>query len=478
MSSNYLVSSSVIASAVPAKYSFASTHTKNGTEGDAINIGSLCQESVIISVTDDGAAATSSVSKSFVSKGGVASLRESFDTYVDKIFTRFQLFDSEGTIVADNEGSAKEQAAYAEWTEGTLLVDAGTYTVVATPNTEYTGELALTVEAGEQQGTTLHVTSSLTGNNQAEYYNFSLTGTNLKFDMDADDNVHVVLYDQNGKKVADSNGNSYQQSNYEALVSGIGLSAESGDYTIEVSYVDRANIEEEIDYNFRLYSGNTYAAIYDYNVKANAYDGSAAGSVEATDDALLFGVTDYNKINASPENAVNIGWMKENESMLAVFSMLTNADNTNYYEFTFQEGDRMKFDFDDSTTKDESLFHVQLLDISGTRVLADNEGTAAQKAAYEEMTSASGLKADPGKYIIKINYAEGVTKKEDAPYKFGLYSGTIFSVQYKTTATAQTYQNAMLSGNLTDKNDGVTLASIISGGSGDAVWSALRKLYL
>ncbi|MDD3029450.1 MAG: hypothetical protein PHS57_04115 [Alphaproteobacteria bacterium] len=478
MSSNTLVSSSVSAAAVPATYSFSTTHTKNETADEAISIGSLYQDSVIISVSDQGAAATASLSKSFVSQGGCVDLEESFESYVGQLYTRFQLFDSQGIVIADNEGSAEEQAAYSEWKAGTLLLDVGTYTIVATPNTEYTGDLSLTVDAIEQQGTTLQVSSSLTGNNQAGYYNFSFSGTNMKLDLAADEKVRVVLYDSDGKVVADSDGNSYQKSKYAELVSGVGLEAESGDYMVAVSYSDNANIENEVDYTFKLYSGNTYSVIYKYDVESNPYDGSAAGSVEATDDALLYGTTDYNKIDATAASAINIGWMKANESMLDVYSMLTNADHTDYYSFTFQEGDHLKFDFDDGTTRDESLFRVQLFDSSGILVIADSEGTEAQRAAYEELISASGLEADPGKFVIKISYADGVTKREDAVYEFGLYSGTIFSVQYKTTATAQTYANALLNGNLTSDSTGLMLASILAGGDdGGTLWDALKSMY-
>ncbi len=450
MSSNILVSSSVSASAVAAAYSLTTSHPKKETMDEAINIGNLDEQSVIVSVTDDGAEATSAVSTSFISKGGIISLSEAIDSFVDIVFTRFQLTNSSGTVVADSEGDENQVAAYNSWLEGTLVVEAGTYTVTITPNTEFTGDIALTVNASEQQGTSLQVDSTLTGNDTSEYYDFSLSGTNIKLDFDGKSNaesMRVILYDSTGKIVADSDGNSYQRTQYAALTSGTGLAASSGDYTIEVTYVDGVDITQDFDYTFKLYSGNSYAAIYKSTVSAQPYDGSAKGSVEATEGALLYEASAYNRIVTDPSKAINIGWIQQDKSMLDVYSKLTNDDNTNYYIFTLQQGNNLKFDFNTATTQNESGLRVQLMNSIGTLVYADSAGTAAQRALYAQLTSSSGVDASPGNYLIKITYADGI-KRDGLVYEFGVYSGSTYSAQYKTTASAQTYANAILAGEL------------------------------
>ncbi|MFA4993789.1 MAG: hypothetical protein WC521_00575 [Bdellovibrionales bacterium] len=450
MSSNILVSSSVSASAIAAEYSISTAHPKNETVNEAINIGNLNEQSVIVSITDDGAVATTAVSTSFVSKGGTVSLSQAIDSLVDVVFTRFQLMDSEGTIIADSDGAGALYTAYSDWVDGTLSISAGTYTVTATPDTEFTGDIALTINASELQGTSLQVDSALTGSDTSEYYNFSLAGTNIKLDFDAGRNsgdTRVILYDDNYKIIADSSGNSYQRSQYLAMTSGTGLASASGDYTILVTYSDTADMTQDVDYTFRLYSGNSYAAVYTTTAKAQPYDGSAKGSVEAASDALLYEASAYNKINTNASKAINVGWLQQDKSMLDVFSMLTSADNTNFYIFTLQQGNNLKFDFNASTTQNEAGIRVQLLDGSGSYVYADSGGTTEQRARYEMLTSSTGIDAKTGNYVIKITYADGVDRN-NLQYEFGVYSGSAYAAQYKTIASAQTYGNAILTSEL------------------------------
>ncbi|MFA5041104.1 MAG: hypothetical protein WC464_05680 [Bdellovibrionales bacterium] len=450
MSSNILVSSSVTASGVPTTYSISTSHPKNETADEAIDIGNLDAQSSIITISDDGAVATSAISQSFVAKEGTVSLSEVFDNFVTEIFTRFQLIDSEGTVIADSQGTTEQIAAYDEWVEGTLAVSAGTYTVTATPETAYTGELALTVGSSERQGTSLYVDSSLTGSDTSEYYNFSLSGSNIKLDFDAGSNaknVRVILYNEDGKIIADSDGNAYQKSKYVSLTSSSGLSADSGDYSIEVTYADDVDTTVPIDYNFSLYSGNSYAVVYKNTVEAQPYDGSARGSVEATSDAELYEASAYNKIITSAAQAVNIGWIQQDKSMLDVYSQLTAADNVEYYSFTFQQGNNLKLDFNPTTTTNEAGLRVQLMDATGSRVIADSGGTKAQREMYAKLTSSEGVDANTGNYIVRISYAEGAAK-DTITYEFGIYSGSSYSAQYKTIASAQTYENAILTGEL------------------------------
>lgn len=437
-----LVSSSVNASAYVTTYSAKKEFAKNATVDDAINIGNLDQESAIITVSDEASAASSSVSVTFTALEGYTSLSEMYDNIVTQTTTTFKLMDSQGAVIASNAYDATEaqKAAFQNWLDGDLEVSAGTYTATAVAGNGYN----ISIDKSERQGTTLQVTSELTGSDATEFYNFSLAGTNIKMDFTTKSNMtRVVLYNENGAVVADSQGNSFQRSQYALLTSNVGLAATSGDYQIEVTYAKNADTTKPIDYSFQLYSGNSYAVIYKNTVTAHDYDNTASGNMEPAYDALLYEHTDYNKIVTGPDKAVTIGWLQQDKSMLDVVSMLTAADNTNYYSFILQRGDNLKFGFNTDTTKDLSKFRVQLLDSSGLRVIADNMGTKEQKELYEQLTTKNGMETKPGSYLVKIAYADGASRS-DAAYEFGIYSGTTYAAQYKTFATPQTYANAIL----------------------------------
>jgi hypothetical protein len=444
-----LVSSSVNAADIVTTYNVKTAHEKNETAAQAINIGNLDGESATIAISDQGSVAGAAVSTTFTALAGTTSLAQSFNNPVDQVTTQFQLYDNQGNIIADSQGTPAQQASFQQWLNGSLVIGAGTYTAIATPFASPYGSPSLTINKSEQQGTSLQVNSQLTGSDPSEYYNFSLSGNNIKLDFNATTNANdarVVLYDSNHHVVADSGGNGFQRANYQALTSATGLSATSGNYTVKVTYNDNVDpTAQNVDYNFQLYSGNSYAIIYKNKVAAQPTDTTAAGSVTPTKDAQLYERKAFNKINAKPSSAVNIGWIKQDKSALDVHSQLTNADNVDYYSFTLQQGNNLKFGFKPKTTPNPSRLHVQLLDGSGSKVIADNLGTKAQRDAYKALTTTNGLSAKVGGYVVKVAYAPDAPKT-NAPYEFGLYSGTGYSTLYTTTASAQTYGNALLSG--------------------------------
>lgn len=298
-----------------------------------------------------------------------------------------------------------------------------------------------------QQSTSLQVSSKLTGSSTSQYYKFSLSGADIKLDFKAESpSTRVVLYDKKGKIVADSQGNVRQRANFIALTSGSGLSSKSGDYTLEIAYSKKADTTKDIKYGLKLYTGNSYEAVYKNVVQAPEYDTSIYGAIESATDALLFAKSAYNKIDVTAATAITIGWMKQDESMLNVLSQLTKANHTNYYSFTLTEGDNLKFGFNSKRTTDPTQFQVQLLDATGIHVFADSHGTEAQKKAYDKFTSLDGLTAKAGNYVIKTSYAPDVFDRTTQTYEFGIFSGTTYSAKYTTTASAQTYANALLLG--------------------------------
>ena len=443
-----IVSASLTPSPFPTTFTVNTSVPKNQTSSQAVNIGNLAEQGDVVSVSDSGTTSGVPVSTTFTAQAGdVSTLANSFSNIVTQGLTHLQLFDSSGNIIADNPGSAAQQAAYQQWVSTGLTLNSDAYTATATP---LLGSTALAMSASEQQGTSLSVKSQLTAGDPSEFYNFSLSGNNLKLAFDAGaatPSARVQILNSKGGVIADSAGNPYQRANYQAITSGTGLSASSGNYSVKVSYANGADISKNVNYNFQLYSGSSYAVVYQSNVKAQPGDNSAAGSVTPTSDAQLYTRSALNTISQTPASAINIGWLQENKSTLAVYSQLTSVDNTDYYSFTLQQGNNLKLGFDAKNTQNLSGIDVQIMNSSGTMVIADNNGTAAQKAAYQSLTTSNGLQASAGNYIVKVSYAPNAPK-QTSNYGFNVYSGTGYSAEYKTTSSAQTYGNALLLGNL------------------------------
>ena len=159
-----------------------------------------------------------------------------------------------------------------------------------------------------------------------------------------------------------------------------------------------------------------------------------------------------------------------------VVSQLTNADNADYYSFTLQSGNNLKFGFDSKQTPNPKNLRVQLLDSSGLKVIADSGGTSAQQAAYTSLTTTNGLQAKAGGYLVKVTYAAGAPKA-NANYVFSLFSGTSFAAQYRTIASPQTFTNALLQGTVGDASSSsgmaAYLATLANGGTTDTIMAAL-----
>lgn len=445
-----LVTSSVNVASSLATFNVSTSHKKNETSSQAINIGNLTEQSTVVNVSDAGANAGNVVSTNFTTQtGDLITLSESFNNIVTQASTQYQLFDSQGNIIADNSGTADQQAQYNQWVSGGLSLAADTYTAVATPQSN----IAAAISTTQSQGTSLQVSSQLTGSDPNEYYNFTLTsGNNIKLAFDAGSqtsSTRVQILNANGGIVADSAGDAYQKSAYQSLTSGTGLTASTGDYTAVVSYAKNVDPNKNnINYSLQLYSGSTYSVLYQNKVTAQPTDTTALGSVTANSKAQLYARSSYHTIDETAASAINIGWLSQNKSGLQVLSQLTSADNTNYYSLTLQDGSsNLKFGFDSGNTKNPSALRVQLYDASGTRLIADSAGNADQQAIYHQLTTTKGYNTTSGQYVVKISYAPNAAKTDNT-YQFKILSGTTYNGLYKTTASAQTYANALLNGNV------------------------------
>ena len=165
----------------------------------------------------------------------------------------------------------------------------------------------------------------------------------------------------------------------------------------------------------------------------------------ANSQAQFYHRTAYHAIGETAATGVNIGWLQENQSRLDVQSQLTTPDAQDYYSLTLQQGNNLKLAFNNVTNT--AATRIQLLDPTGTEVIADNYGTPAQKQAFAALTSSNGIAASQGQYVVSVGYAPGANTSQTQTYNFQVYSGNTFNNSYQTTASAQTYQNAILSGN-------------------------------
>lgn len=161
---------------------------------------------------------------------------------------------------------------------------------------------------------------------------------------------------------------------------------------------------------------------------------SATMNAIATSSAILYQREAVNVLNATTASAVNVGTLEYNKSQIDVVGNVMKENTSNIYKFKLV-GDQIKVNLDNISNS--STLRAQLIDSTGT-VVADSEGTAAQKTAYRSMTSSGGLKAKSGDYYVKIAFGSTALKSKAQAYSLALYSGTTFSKSYQTTATSQT----------------------------------------
>lgn len=130
----------------------------------------------------------------------------------------------------------------------------------------------------KQDVSTLSVFSRLTSLNNNQYYSFVLQqGDNLKLNFNnttaaAKADLRIQLYDGSGTQViADNFGTVAQQAAYKSLNSGTGLSVKANPYIVKVTYAPSALKTADQDYNFQIFSGSSYSAIYKTTVAPQGF---------------------------------------------------------------------------------------------------------------------------------------------------------------------------------------------------------------
>lgn len=301
--------------------------------------------------------------------------------------------------------------------------------------------------------TQLDVTGEVAYPNTTQTYQFNLQGNSIKANLQNITNSSDLRYqlkDGSGNIVADSAGNAAQQIAYVDLTTSAGLKTNAGQYTLTVSYAPTAVQNPPQTYAISLYSGNSFDSAYETTAatqtKASQHVAIDNTDTYATSDAQLFSKSAYHTVDEKATTGPNIGWLYQNKTALSVESQVTSTDATDYYNFTFEKGSALKLAFDNSTNT--SGLRVQLLDASGTDVIADSAGNTKQQAAYAALTSSTGLNAQTGQYVVKVTYGQTADRTKPQTYDFSLYSGSSYKTLDTTTASAETYGHAVAAGDL------------------------------
>lgn len=472
--------------------------TSNTTPQNAIGLGSLIANQTQLTAVGGISSSNLASYYSFNLQGTSISAAFSNQSNVD-----YTIYDNAGNIIADNFGTPSQVTAFNQLTSaGGLSASSGTYIVRATyPSSSQTAGISQGFQMNLFSGTTfssvyetappsqspnvavigssnaqlyertavnainatpaqatlignlvtnqtqLTTIGEVIPNNNTAYYSFNLQGTSFSAALSNSSNIDYTITNSAGEVIADNNGTPAQQSAFTQLTSG-GLKTAAGQYTIKATYGPLALRGQAQKYEIQLYSGTTFSSVYETTAQSQAKVSTYAevdntGSY-ATADAGLFTTTKSNQVGATASSAINVGWLRENTTSLKVVSQVTSGNNQDYYGFSFLKGSSLKLAFNNQTAT--APLRVQLYDSSGLHVIADNQGSTAEKKAYAQLTSSSGLKEPNAKYIVKVSYAPGVSRAHAQTYNFQLSSGTSYSALDVTTASAQSINTALSSG--------------------------------
>jgi hypothetical protein len=180
-----------------------------------------------------------------------------------------------------------------------------------------------------------------------------------------------------------------------------------------------------------------------------------------------------NRIGGTATQAPHVGYLDANKSALEIRGTITQQDPTGYYVFSFRKGESFRI-----ATNNNRGVRVQLLDQSGTRVLADNGGTnSSLKEVFAKLKSAEGLKLKNANYVLKVTYDVGVSKSRVLNYDVSLYSGDAYTAKYKTLASADTIQNQLLNGGSLGFSATATAANLLTANQSDTLGSSTTNVF-
>jgi len=351
---------------------------------------------------------------------------------------------------------------------------------------KYNGTIADAINLGTltTDSTQLDSFGQISRMSSDHFYKFTLDGDNFKLSyLNTTNSVstRLQILDSSGTIIADSSTMATQelQDAYASVIESDGLDVEAGDYYVKITYEATVSRSDPQAYVLSLYSGTQFTTAYQTTTFSQVSEDQNLPvddtMVFSASDALQYGVDNVHLANETAATGINIGWLYENKSALAVTGQITNTVDEEYYSFTFQKGDALKMSFDNHT--DTAELRVQLLNSTGTAIIADSEGTDAQQEAYAALLSSDGLEVNTGQYIIKVSYKAGENKTKDQIYDFKLYSGTCYDKYYETQATTETMETAILSGHFTGEyNPATSLAAYLMAEANEEPIDIFEKL--
>lgn len=141
-------------------------------------------------------------------------------------------------------------------------------------------------------------------------------------------------------------------------------------------------------------------------------------------------------LNSTLDDASYLGTVKTDQTQLDVKAQISRENSAHFHKFTL-DGDHLKLGMVNNTGS--SGLRVQLLASNG-KVIADSSQFAVKylRDAYADLTSDEGLDREAGEYYVKVTFDATSRRGVPQTYSLGLYSGTLFTASYQTTAKAQT----------------------------------------
>lgn len=162
---------------------------------------------------------------------------------------------------------------------------------------------------------------------------------------------------------------------------------------------------------------------------------SANVNATATGAKNLYQRTGYNLVNASLQNALDLGTLTTDQTQLSTTATLSRGNSSHYYKFDLN-GDNLKMDLTNTYGTDQ--IRIQLYNSNG-KLVADSASTDQTLLDnFNKLQSMKGLKTKAGEYTARVTYTPTAVRSMNETYILSLYSGTRFSTSYATKAVSQT----------------------------------------
>lgn len=244
-------------------------------------------------------------------------LRSTNQTYILSLYSGVRFSTSYQTTAVSQ--TSTNQKVIADTTLTFSTTNAAEYSKQAVHYVGETVDDALNIGWLYENKSALKVTSQLTNVSSSHYYKTTLQkGETLKLaiaNKTDTSEIRVKVTDPSGYTVyADSHGTAKQKEAYQKLISSEGMTAKRGDYIIDVTYAEGANKTKPQSYDFYLYSGDHYSALYE-----------TLATTETVNTALLSGHLASSLVNHKAATASYLSsQMSSGDNLMEVLKMVKN----------------------------------------------------------------------------------------------------------------------------------------------------------